>query len=54
MQIETKKLTTKQLVQAGLATTSTLTPLLAHFARALPCSAIMGTFLAISSRLSIP
>lgn len=47
-------LTMRQLVQAGLATTSTLTPSVAHLASALPCSAIIGTFLAIKSRRSMP
>lgn len=48
------ELTIKQLVHAGLATTSTLTPAVAHFASAFPCSAMIGTFLAMRSRRSIP
>lgn len=44
----------RQFVHAGLATTSTLTPSLAHLASALPCSAMIGTFLAIRSRRSMP
>lgn len=41
-------------MHAGLATTRTLTPALARLAIALPCSAIMGTFLAIRLRRSMP